>query len=116
MDVTVIWAEIIALGLFMYVVLDGFDLGIGIVFTFFPAERERDLMMNTAAPVWDGNETWRVLGGAGLLAVFPIVYSTGLPALDPPLVFIIVRQSVRGVEVEVREKARRTRPLGESGL
>ncbi|MDR5667916.1 cytochrome d ubiquinol oxidase subunit II, partial [Burkholderia cenocepacia] len=60
MDVTVIWAAIIALGLFMYVVLDGFDLGIGIVFPFFPDEKERDLMMNTVAPVWDGNETWLV--------------------------------------------------------
>lgn len=57
MDVTVVWAAIIALGLFMYVVLDGFDLGIGIVFPFFPDEKERDLMMNTVAPVWDGNET-----------------------------------------------------------
>ena len=60
MDVTVAWAAIIALGLFMYVVLDGFDLGIGIVFPFFPDEKERDLMMNTVAPVWDGNETWLV--------------------------------------------------------
>jgi len=73
MDVTVVWAAIIALGLFIYVVLDGFDLGIGIVFPFFPDEKERDLMMNTVAPVWDGNETWLVLGGAGLFAVFPIV-------------------------------------------
>ena len=73
MDVTVAWAAIIALGLFMYVVLDGFDLGIGIVFPFFPDEKERDLMMNTVAPVWDGNETWLVLGGAGLLAAFPLV-------------------------------------------
>lgn len=82
MDVTVIWAAIIALGLFMYVVLDGFDLGIGIVFPFFPDEKERDLMMNTVAPVWDGNETWLVLGGAGLFAVFPVVYSTVLSALS----------------------------------
>ena len=73
MDVTVVWAAIIALGLFMYVVLDGFDLGVGIVFPFFPDEKERNLMMNTVAPVWDGNETWLVLGGAGLFAVFPVV-------------------------------------------
>jgi cytochrome d ubiquinol oxidase subunit II len=71
------------------VVLDGFDLGIGIVFPFFPDERERDLMMNTVAPVWDGNETWLVLGGAGLFAVFPMVYSTVLSALYLPLVFML---------------------------
>ena len=85
MDLTVVWAAIIALGVFMYVVLDGFDLGIGIVFPFFPDEKERDLMMNTVAPVWDGNETWLVLGGAGLFAVFPVVYSTVLSALYLPL-------------------------------
>src|ERR1700755_3666843 len=89
MDVTVLWAAIIALGLFMYVVLDGFDLGIGIVFPFFPDEKERDLMMNTVAPVWDGNETWLVLGGAGLFAVFPTVYATVLSALYLPLVFML---------------------------
>ncbi len=111
MDVTVIWAAIIALGLFMYVVLDGFDLGIGIVFPFFPAEQERDLMMNTVAPVWDGNETWLVLGGAGLFAVFPIVYSTVLSALYLPLVFMLVCLIFRGVSFEIRAKARRTKHL-----
>ncbi|TPE95760.1 cytochrome d ubiquinol oxidase subunit II [Burkholderia pseudomallei] len=111
MDVTVTWAAIIALGLFMYVVLDGFDLGIGIVFPFFPAEQERDLMMNTVAPVWDGNETWLVLGGAGLFAVFPIVYSTVLSALYLPLVFMLVCLIFRGVSFEIRAKARRTKHL-----
>ncbi|KML58169.1 ubiquinol oxidase subunit II [Burkholderia cepacia] len=111
MDVTVIWAAIIALGLFMYVVLDGFDLGIGIVFPFFPDEKERDLMMNTVAPVWDGNETWLVLGGAGLFAVFPIVYSTVLSALYLPLIFMLVCLIFRGVSFEIRAKARRTKHL-----
>jgi len=72
MDLSLTWAAIIALGVLMYVVLDGFDLGIGILFPFFPEERDRDVMMNTVAPVWDGNETWLVLGGAGLFAAFPI--------------------------------------------
>ena len=71
MDVTVIWAAIIALGIFMYVVLDGFDLGIGIVFPFFPDEKERDLMMNTVAPVWDGNDTWKAYEkGATLVQLY----------------------------------------------
>jgi cytochrome d ubiquinol oxidase subunit II len=111
MDVTVVWAAIIALGLFMYVVLDGFDLGIGIVFPFFPDERERNLMMNTVAPVWDGNETWLVLGGAGLFAVFPVVYSTVLSALYLPLVFMLACLIFRGVSFELRGKANRTRHL-----
>ena len=71
MDLTVTWAAIIALGVFMYVVLDGFDLGIGILFPFFPEEHDRDVMMNTVAPVWDGNETWLVLGGAGAVRRVP---------------------------------------------
>ncbi|MFM0059001.1 cytochrome bd-I ubiquinol oxidase subunit 2 apoprotein [Paraburkholderia sp. BL6669N2] len=111
MDVTVVWAAIIALGLFMYVVLDGFDLGIGIVFPFFPDEKERDLMMNTVAPVWDGNETWLVLGGAGLFAVFPAVYSTVLSALYLPLIFMLVCLIFRGVSFEIRAKANRTKHL-----
>lgn len=111
MDVTVVWAAIIALGLFMYVVLDGFDLGIGILFPFFPDEKERDLMMNTVAPVWDGNETWLVLGGAGLFAVFPVVYSVVLSALYLPLVFMLIFLIFRGVSFEIRAKARRTKPL-----
>src|ERR1700753_1331441 len=111
MDVTLVWAAILALGLFMYVVLDGFDLGIGIVFPFFPDEKERDLMMNTVAPVWDGNETWLVLGGAGLFAVFPTVYATVLSALYLPLVFMLGCLIFRGVSFEIRAKANRTRHL-----
>jgi cytochrome d ubiquinol oxidase subunit II len=111
MDVTVVWAAIIALGLFIYVVLDGFDLGIGIVFPFFPDEKERDLMMNTVAPVWDGNETWLVLGGAGLFAAFPIVYSTVLSALYLPLIFMLTCLIFRGVSFEIRAKANRTKHL-----
>jgi cytochrome bd ubiquinol oxidase subunit II len=111
MDVTVIWAAIIALGLFLYVVLDGFDLGIGIIFPFFPDERERDLMMNTVAPVWDGNETWLVLGGAALFGAFPLVYATVLSALYLPLVFMLVCLIARGVSFEIRAKAKRTKHL-----
>jgi len=80
-DLSLIWVAIIGLGVLMYVVMDGFDLGIGIMFPFIQGEQERDVMMNTVAPVWDGNETWMVLGGAGLFAAFPIVYSAVLSAL-----------------------------------
>jgi cytochrome bd ubiquinol oxidase subunit II len=111
MDITVVWAAIIALGLLLYVVLDGFDLGIGIVFPFFPDQAERDLMMNTVAPVWDGNETWLVLGGAGLFAVFPMVYATVLSALYLPLVFMLACLIFRGVSFEIRAKAQRTKHL-----
>ncbi len=86
-DLPLIWAVIILFGVMMYVVMDGFDLGIGILFPFFGAKEDRDVMMNTVAPVWDGNETWLVLGGAGLLAAFPLAYSVVLqrllPAADP---------------------------------
>ena len=86
-DLPLIWAVIILFGIMMYVVMDGFDLGIGILFPFVPDEEDRDVMMNTVAPVWDGNETWLVLGGAGLLAAFPLAYAVVLervlPAADP---------------------------------
>ncbi|GAB2920659.1 cytochrome d ubiquinol oxidase subunit II [Paraburkholderia jirisanensis] len=111
MVITTIWAAIIALGLFMYIALDGFDLGIGIIFPFFPDEGERDLMMHTIAPVWDGNETWLVLGGAALLAVFPAVYSIVLSALYLPIIFMLICLIFRGVSFEIRGKATRTKNL-----
>ena len=80
-DLTLIWVAIIGLAVFMYVLMDGFDLGVGVLFPFAPDDESRDLMMNSVAPVWDGNETWLVLGGAGLLAAFPLIYSVFLPAL-----------------------------------
>lgn len=80
-DLALIWAFIIGFGVIMYVLMDGFDLGVGILFPFAPDDESRDVMMNSVAPVWDGNETWLVLGGAGLLAAFPMVYSILLPAL-----------------------------------
>nr|WP_294865325.1 cytochrome d ubiquinol oxidase subunit II [uncultured Pseudogulbenkiania sp.] len=109
LDLSLIWAGIIALGVFIYVMLDGFDLGIGILFPFFPNESERDVMMNTVAPVWDGNETWLVLGGAGLFAAFPVVYSAVLSALYLPLILMLVGLIFRGVAFEIRAKSNRTR-------
>src|ERR1700737_3363129 len=88
-DLPLIWILIIAFGLMMYVVMDGFDLGIGILFPFIQDPRHRDMMVNTVAPIWDGNETWLVLGGASLLAAFPIAYSILLSALYIPIVLML---------------------------
>ena len=111
MDISLIWAMIIALGVLIYVVLDGFDLGIGILFPFIQDQQERDVMMNTVAPVWDGNETWMVLGGAGLFAAFPIVYATVLSALYMPITLMVIALIFRGVAFEFRFKANRTKAL-----
>jgi len=110
-DLSFIWIVIIAVGVLIYVVLDGFDLGIGILFPFFKEQQERDVMMNTVAPVWDGNETWMVLGGAGLFAAFPLVYSTVLSALYLPIILMVVALIFRGVAFEFRFKSRRNRHL-----
>lgn len=110
-DLAVIWAVVIAFGVFMYVVMDGFDLGIGLLFPFFPDAQHRDIMMNTVAPVWDGNETWMVLGGAGLFAAFPMVYAAVLPALYMPITIMVIALIFRGVAFEFRFKATRSRHL-----
>lgn len=104
-DLSLIWAVIILFGIMMYVVMDGFDLGLGILYPFFKSKEERDVIMNTVAPVWDGNETWLVLGGAGLLAAFPLAYSVVLSALYLPLIFMLIGLIFRGVAFEFRFKA-----------
>src|SRR5204862_2685302 len=98
----VIWAAIIGCAVAMYVILDGFDLGIGILFPFAASERERDQMMNSVAPFWDGNETWLVLGGAGLMVAFPLAYSIILPAFYLPVIIMLLALVFRGVAFEFR--------------
>ena len=98
----VIWAAIIGLAVAMYVILDGFDLGIGILFPFAETDHERDQMMNSVAPFWDGNETWLVLGGAGMMVAFPLAYSIILPALYLPVIFMLLALIFRGVAFEFR--------------
>ena len=93
-DLSLIWAIIIIFGVMMYVVMDGFDLGIGILYPFVKDDGERDVMMNTVAPVWDGNETWLILGGAGLFGAFPLAYSTVLSLL---VAYLIWNRSVQVV-------------------
>jgi cytochrome d ubiquinol oxidase subunit II len=105
LDLSLIWVLIIAFGLMMYVVMDGFDLGVGILFPFVPRTTDRDMMVNTVAPVWDGNETWLVLGGAGLLAAFPLAYAVLLSALYIPVVLMLTGLIWRGVAFEFRFKA-----------
>jgi cytochrome d ubiquinol oxidase subunit II len=104
-DLALVWAVIILFGVMMYVIMDGFDLGIGILFPLISDREERDVMVNTVAPVWDGNETWLVLGGAGLMAAFPLAYSVVLSALHLPLVFMLLGLIFRGVAFEFRFKA-----------
>ncbi len=104
-DLPVIWAIIIGFGLMMYVVMDGFDLGIGILFPFIEHRDDRDLMVNSVAPVWDGNETWLVLGGASLMAAFPVAYATVLSALYIPIMVMLIGLIWRGVAFEFRFKA-----------
>ena len=102
MDLTVVWALLLAFFVAMYVVMDGFDLGIGILFPRFPVGKQRDMAMNSVAPVWDGNETWLILGGNGLIAAFPIAYAIILPALYAPLIAMLLGLVFRGVAFEFR--------------
>jgi len=110
-DLPLIWAGIIAFAIFAYVVMDGFDLGIGILFPTFLAGHERDQAMNAIAPVWDGNETWLVMGGGGLMAAFPLAYAIILPAAYPLIIAMLLGLVFRGVAFEFRWRDPRQRPL-----
>ncbi len=105
------WGFLLSVAVFMYVLLDGFDLGMGIVFPFRRSERDRDVMMNTVAPFWDGNETWLVLGGGGLLVAFPLAYAVMMPALYLPVIFMLLGLIFRGVSFEFRFKADKSKGL-----
>ena len=115
-ELSFIWAGLIAFAVLAYVVLDGFDLGIGILFPLFPDGHDRDVMTNSVAPVWDGNETWLVLGGGGLMAVFPLAYATVLPALYVPIILMLLGLIFRGVAFEFRFRTKRWRPVWDWGF
>src|SRR4051812_24874063 len=115
-DLPFVWAGIIAFAVLAYVVLDGFELGIGIVFPFFRNRRDRDVMTNSIAPVWDGNETWLVLGGGGLMAVFPLAYAIILPALYMPIILMLVSLIFRGVAFEFRWRTHHESHLWDFGF
>ncbi|HUP94777.1 MAG TPA: cytochrome d ubiquinol oxidase subunit II [Burkholderiales bacterium] len=105
LDLVPIWTVILGLSVFMYVLLDGFDLGIGILFPFAPDDASRDTMMASVAPVWDGNETWLVMGGIGLFAAFPVAFSIIFPALYFPVLAMLLGLVFRGVAFEFRPTA-----------
>lgn len=104
-DLVIVSGGVIAAAILMYVVLDGFDLGVGILFPFAPDDRARSIMMNSIAPVWDGNETWLILGGGGLLVFFPLAYSIALPAFYLPVMALLFALIFRGVAFEFRHSA-----------
>ena len=115
-ELSFIWAGVIAFAVLAYVVLDGFDLGVGVLFPFFEDQHERNIMTNSIAPVWDGNETWLVLGGGGLMAVFPLAYATVLPALYVPIILMLLGLIFRGVAFEFRFRTKRWRPVWDWGF
>lgn len=108
-ELSTIWAAIIAFAVLTYVILDGFDLGIGILFPFAKTDKDRDVMMNSVAPVWDGNETWLVLGGGGLFAVFPLAYAVVMPAIYMPIIVMLLALIFRGVAFEFRWRTKQGR-------
>ncbi len=109
MDIAVLSAGVIAFAIVLYVVLDGFDLGIGILFPLAPGAEARGEMMNSVAPLWDGNETWIVFGGAVLFAAFPAAYAVALSAFYLPIMLMLFALIFRGISFELRWKAERPR-------
>ena len=116
MDLTVIWACIIGFAIVAYVVMDGFDLGIGILFPFYKPGEDRDTAMNSIAPVWDGNETWLVMGVGGLFAAFPLAYAIVLPALYAPMIAMLLGLVFRGVAFEFRWRDPEHRAFWDAGF
>jgi cytochrome d ubiquinol oxidase subunit II len=104
-DLPLIWYGLIIVAILLYILLDGFDLGVGVLFPFAPSDPCRDRMMNSIAPFWDGNETWLVLGGGGLFAAFPLAYAILMPALYIPIIIMLLGLIFRGVAFEFRFKA-----------
>src|SRR6202522_4286478 len=100
LDLVPIWTLVLGLGVFLYVLLDGFDLGVGILYGFAPDRDARTLVMNSIAPIWDGNETWLVLGGIALLAAFPLAFAIILPAVYFPILVMLLALVFRGVAFE----------------
>jgi cytochrome d ubiquinol oxidase subunit II len=110
-DLPLIWAGLIGTAVAMYVILDGFDLGIAILFPFHPDENDRDRIVDTVAPFWDGNETWLVLGGVGLLVAFPMAYAVIMPAFYIPVIVMLLALVFRGVSFEFRTIAVTSKPM-----
>lgn len=110
-DLPLAWGFLIATAVMLYVLLDGFDLGLGILFPLAPSDKCRNRMMNSIAPFWDGNETWLVLGGGGLFAAFPLAYAIVMPALYIPVILMLLCLILRGVALEFRFKAETSKKI-----
>jgi len=110
------WVSVLALGALLYVLLDGFDLGIGILFGLTRDGEQRHAMVSAVAPIWDGNETWLVATGVVLWATFPIVYATLMSAFYLPLLLMLAGLILRGVAFEFRNKTRRMRWVWDAGF
>lgn len=107
-DLALAWMGIIGFAVIMYVILDGFDLGIGILFPFFSSKHHRSLMLSTVIPVWDGNQTWLVFGGACMYGAFPKAFASTMPVIYFPMIMMLIALVFRGVAFEFRMKATRT--------
>ena len=116
LDLAFVWAVLIAFSVFAYVVLDGFDLGVGILFPRLDDGHDRNTAINSVAPVWDGNETWLVLGGGGLMAVFPLAYAVALTALYPLVIAMLIGLILRGVAFEFRWKTDANRAVWDAAF
>jgi cytochrome d ubiquinol oxidase subunit II len=111
-----IWTFILAMAVFFYVALDGFDLGVGMLYNFAPDRRARDLVMGSIAPIWDGNETWLVLGSLGLLAAFPLAFAIIIPAVYFPILLMLLALIFRGVAFELRYRDAEHRTFWDHGF
>jgi cytochrome d ubiquinol oxidase subunit II len=111
-----IWTTILAVGVFLYVALDGFDLGVGMLYNFAPDRRARDLVMNSIAPIWDGNETWLILGSVGLFAAFPVAFAIIIPAVYFPLLLMLLALIFRGLAFEFRYRDAEHRTFWDHGF
>lgn len=116
LDLVPLWAGILALAVLMYVLLDGFDLGVGMLFGIHPDEAHRNTMIASVAPIWDFNETWLILGGGGMLAAFPLAFAVILPALYFPILIMLLGLLFRGVAFEFREVEGAHRRLWDTGF
>jgi cytochrome d ubiquinol oxidase subunit II len=116
LDLVPIWTTILAIGVFLYVALDGFDLGVGMLYNFAPDRSARDLVMNSIAPIWDGNETWLVLGSVGLLAAFPVAFAIIIPAVYFPILMMLLALIFRGLAFEFRYRDAEHRTFWDHGF
>ena len=116
LSLTPVWSVILAVGVFFYVALDGFDLGVGMLYRFAPDRAARNLLMNSIAPIWDGNETWLILGSVGLLAAFPVAFAIIIPAVYFPILLMLLSLIFRGLAFEFRYRDAEHRTFWDNGF